>query len=368
MSASPPDEGRGAKPGSGGNARPSASADAADRAAPTEAGPAAAKSREVAPGVHEIFLPLPARPSIINVYLLDCGGGHWALIDTGVSLEPSREALRGALRDLGVDPRSVTHLVATHHHPDHFGASAFLRSETGSRIHFHRLELEIIRAAEAHGSEQILAHCRRHGMPIPAEITRIPTAWEVWAGTFQPALEVDHFIEDGEVLELGCRRLRVVWTPGHAPGHCCLLDLDEQVLFAGDHLLPKITPHVGVYGAGPPNPLGDFLASQQKVAALDVRLVCPAHGPVFQDHRHRVRQILAHHDYRLMEIRDVIRAAPATGFAVAQKAFHWVFSEGGERSHIGAATMETLAHLELLRARGQATVEECDGVVFYRST
>ena len=61
----------------------------ADPAAPGEE-PAPAKTREVAPGVFEIFLPLPSKPTIINVWLVDCGG-PWALIDTGVALQASRD-------------------------------------------------------------------------------------------------------------------------------------------------------------------------------------------------------------------------------------------------------------------------------------
>jgi glyoxylase-like metal-dependent hydrolase (beta-lactamase superfamily II) len=331
------------------------------------AGAPAAKSREVAPGVFELFLPLPSRPTIVNVYLLDCGG-EWALLDTGVALAASREAFGAALGDLGVDPRSIRHLVGTHHHPDHFGASEALRAETGAVVHLHAAELERIEYVLQAPPDDMVHHSRRHGMPIPPGVTEAPKPSDVWAATFRPALAIDRFLADGDVLALGKRRLQVVWTPGHTPGHCCLLDLDARLLFVGDHLLPKITPHVGVYATGPTNPLGDFVASQHKVAALDdVRLVCPAHGPVYRDHRHRAHQLVAHHDYRLRGMLDVIRAAPATAFAVARQAFHWVFEDGADRFHMGAAVMETIAHLQLLAARGQASVEERDGVVFYRA-
>jgi hypothetical protein len=95
-------------------------------------------------------------------------------------------------------------------------------------------------------------------------------------------------------------------------------------------------------------------------------LVCPAHGPVYRDHAHRARQIVAHHEYRMREMHDVIRAEPATAHTVAQQAFSWVFEEGTDRFHRGAAVMETIAHLELLRERGKAAIEEREGVVYYR--
>ncbi|MEW6272524.1 MAG: MBL fold metallo-hydrolase [Thermodesulfobacteriota bacterium] len=323
--------------------------------------------RDVARGVVEVFLPLPSKPTIVNVYLLDCGGGEWALVDTGVALRESREAFLAAIGKIGVEPAAITHLLATHHHPDHFGASRAYRAETGGLIHLHPLELERIAYTLSAGADDMVVHSRRHGMPIPAAgPVNAPRPSEVWAGTFQPATEVQHPVADGEVLAIGRRRLQVVWTPGHTPGHCCYLDLDDRVLFVGDHLLPKITPHVGVYATGPANPLQDFLASQDKVAALEVRLVCPAHGGVFSDHRHRARQIRAHHEVRAREMWDVLQAGPATAYEVARKAFHWVLENPAEnRFQVGAAVMETIAHLELLRGRGVVERREAGEVLQY---
>lgn len=326
-----------------------------------------AKTRTVADGVVEVFLPLPSKPTIINVYLIDCGGGEWALVDTGVALPASRTAFAGALAEIGIEPAAVTHLLATHHHPDHFGASLAYRSEIGGKVHIHPAELERIEYTLSAGSEDMVLHSRRHGIPIPAEPVDAPKPMQVWANTFQPTREVQHRLHDGEVLAIGRRRLQVVWTPGHTPGHCCFLDLDDRVLFVGDHLLPRITPHVGVYATGPENPLADFLASQDKVAALDVRLVCPAHGGVYADHRHRAKQLVAHHEVRAREMWDVLRAAPASAYEVARKVFRWVFENATDRFQAGAAVMETIAHLELLRGRGAVRREDVGGVLQYRA-
>lgn len=330
-------------------------------------GDGGAKTRTIAPGVVEVFLPLPSKPTIINVYLIDCGGGEWALVDTGVALPASRAAFAGALAEIGIEPGAVRYLLGTHHHPDHFGASRAYRSEVGGRVHLHPAELERIDYTLSAGSEDMVRHSRRHGIPLPADVADAPKPMQVWAGTFQPTTEVQHLLRDGEILEIGRRRLQVVWTPGHTPGHCCFLDLDDRVLFVGDHLLPRITPHVGVYATGPENPLADFLESQEKVAALEVGLVCPAHGGVFTDHRHRARQLVAHHEVRAREMWDVLRAGPASAYAVARKVFRWVFENATDRFQAGAAVMETIAHLELLRGRGVVRREEIAGVLEYRA-
>jgi glyoxylase-like metal-dependent hydrolase (beta-lactamase superfamily II) len=130
----------------------------------------------------------------------------------------------------------------------------------------------------------------------------------------------------------------------------------EKVMIVGDHLLPKITPHVGIYpDAAGTNPLGDFLNSQLKVQKFEVELVLPAHGGVYHDHRHRANQLIEHHRYREAEMLDLTRKTPQTAFEVAQQVF------GGEERplfHVMAATFETLAHLEFACFEGRARRSE----------
>jgi len=174
----------------------------------------------------------------------------------------------------------------------------------------------------------------------------------------------DRTIADGDEIPLGGgRMLEVVWTPGHTSGHCCLLLQPDGVLFVGDHLLPKITPHVGIYPNGPENPLGDFLASHEKIQQLDARLVCPAHGGVYEDHRRRARQLIDFHQVRMRTMLELIRR-PLTAYEVALGAFA---ISPDNRFQVMAATSETLAHLELLRLKGKVSRTETDGVVRYKS-
>ena len=78
------------------------------------------------------------------------------------------------------------------------------------------------------------------------------------------------FLNDGDVIAVGDRRFEVIWTPGHAPGHSVIYLRKEKVMIVGDHLLPRITPHVGIYPSGPTNPLSDFIDSQRKVQNFEV--------------------------------------------------------------------------------------------------
>lgn len=325
------------------------------------------KTRLVSDGVWEIFLPLPGKPTIVNVWLVDLGNDEYALIDTGTARENSRKAFQRAVREIGIEPEAITHLLATHHHPDHFGASGSLASDD-VRIHLHPAERTTMNWMSEVTGEQMLTHVRRHGIPVPKDAKNAPKPASVWAEGYKPAATTDHELVDGEVLALGKRRFEVVHTPGHTEGHCCFHELESGMLFVGDHLLPKITPHIGVFAGGPQNPLGDFIASQEKIAARsDVTAVCPAHGGVFADHRHRAHQLIAHHEHRMREMRDYLRKREASAFEVAQHAFKWVFDGDPEvqRFNRGAAVMETIAHLHLLEARGDLHSADRNGIILF---
>src|SRR5437899_11094988 len=103
---------------------------------------------------------------------------------------------------------------------------------------------------------------RRGGPDVPAD-RRLPSPLKYFGKPFAPA-DPDQLLGDEDEILLGDgRTLEVIWTPGHTPGHCCLLLKPERILFVGDHLLPKITPHVGLWPNGPENPLGHFPPSHE---------------------------------------------------------------------------------------------------------
>jgi glyoxylase-like metal-dependent hydrolase (beta-lactamase superfamily II) len=166
------------------------------------------------------------------------------------------------------------------------------------------------------------------------------------------------------VISVGNRKFEVIWTPGHAPGHCVIYLRKEKVMIVGDHLLPKITPHVGLYPDATGDPLGDFINSQQKVQKFDVEHVLPAHGNVYSDHRHRANQLIEHHQYREAEMLDLIRKKPQTAFDVAQQIFA---DEERPIFHVMAATFETLAHLEHAYIEGRAKKMERDGRILFQA-
>ena len=185
-----------------------------------------------------------------------------------------------------------------------------------------------------------------------------------------PALWVfpDTWLEGDHQIPVGARTVDAVHTPGHTPGHYVFAERAEGLLFAGDHVLPTITPSIGFTAPETAQPLGDFLASLVKVRSLPDLRILPAHGPVAPSSHARVDELLRHHDVRL----DLCVKALASGPQTAQQAagqLPWTRHEHAYADldvfNRGMAAMETKAHLELLVARGQVSrTETPDGIVF----
>src|SRR5262249_28336781 len=95
-----------------------------------------------------------------------------------------------------------------------------------------------------------------------------------------PPPEAVRLLEDGGELRLGAHTYAILWTPGHSDYHLCLLR-EDGLLIVGDHILPSITPNIGYYPGGRPDPLGDYYASLTRVRDLSARLVLPGHRQPF---------------------------------------------------------------------------------------
>jgi glyoxylase-like metal-dependent hydrolase (beta-lactamase superfamily II) len=146
--------------------------------------------------------------------------------------------------------------------------------------------------------------------------------------------------------------LRAMWTPGHTPGHLCFYDEQQDVLLTGDHVLPRITPHIGLPPGSEGDPLGDYQASLRTLARYQPAEVLPAHEYRFADLGARIEALLSHHRTRLAEIEHAVVADPGLSTWAVSEALTW--SRGWEQTRGGArqsAVSETWAHLIHLEGR-----------------
>ena len=161
-------------------------------------------------------------------------------------------------------------------------------------------------------------------------------------------------------------------TPGHTRGHVVFADARAGLLFAGDHVLPHITPSIGFQEAPSAEPLREYLQSLSVVRRLpDMRLL-PAHGPVSPSTHSRIDELTDHHAERLRIMADVVAAAPSTGYDVAL-AVGWTRRKRKladlDVMNQMLAICETVYHLDLLVAQDAVVSQTgADGVRWYRLT
>ncbi|MDE8670704.1 MBL fold metallo-hydrolase [Pseudarthrobacter sp. H3Y2-7] len=160
-------------------------------------------------------------------------------------------------------------------------------------------------------------------------------------------------LTEGSLVPAKGLDLRVVTTPGHSPGHICLVDEPHGLIFSGDHVLPRISPHIALELPGPTNPLADYYESLDLIAFEDAMEVCPAHEYRFSGMQRRVAQLIEHNRERSAEVLRVLETnRPETIWDIAR---HLTWSRGWDSLQafsLRLAVSETASHVVYLRSQG----------------
>jgi glyoxylase-like metal-dependent hydrolase (beta-lactamase superfamily II) len=231
----------------------------------------------VADGVYVLPIPRGSREAegFLNLTLvLDDETGN-TLVDTG--LPGQAEAIASALANAGIGVRDVGRIIFTHQDLDHIGSGAALVRQSGARVLAHGVEAPYIE-----GELKPLK-------PTPQMLEQRPQMREILQ-SLEP-VSVDELLEDGERLDLA-GGTRVIFTPGHTPGHTSLYLERSKVLIAGDALTaeegrlngpnPSVTLHTD-----------EAARSVRKLAALDVEtIVCYHGGVVSEDANGQLRRVI----------------------------------------------------------------------------
>ncbi len=294
---------------------------------------------------------MPFELKHVNVYLLRDGDG-FTLIDTGLRTDESRQTLNQKLSALKVPVERINRILITHIHPDHFGLAAELRDGSGAELVIHRLEVSLMEPRYARAEDlvhDVAAWLSKNGVP-PAEAEFVKSA-SMAAREFVSVVEPDTLLEGAERLPIDGSEMEVVWTPGHSPGHCCFYWPARGVLFSGDHLLPKISPNIGLHPQSGADPLDDYIASLERIRRLEVGTVLPAHGDPFRDHRARIGVIVGHHQERKAALVELTRDGAKSGWQLAAGLFQGIMQRNVFQQRL--ALQETLAHCQSLAVEGR---------------
>jgi len=329
---------------------------------------------EIEDGLWRIPLPLPFALRSVNVYLAADGAGGWTLFDSGLGLPADEEALRAGLAEAGVALEDITTLVLTHAHPDHIGLAGMVVAVSGCPVYMLSREAErMYRVWGRYDKESddrvipaLQAMYRAHGLPEDSLASVAPSTRTMRQIVRLPGRQSIVAVADGETLVLGERRHRVIWTPGHSDYHLCLLR-EDGVFFVGDHVLPSITPNIGVYPDARPDPLRDYFESLDRVRKAQARLILPGHGLPFPDLVRRIDELRAHHEERSAKLLEAL-AAYSTGAQAWQLAS--ALFEGRLRGADDQrfALVETLAHLERLCNERVIVQAQKDGAISYSAS
>ena len=322
-------------------------------------------AHEVAPGIHRIPLPLPGDGlKAVNVYAV-ADGDRLVLIDGGWALDQAEELLAAAVAAIGYRLPDIREFLVTHLHRDHYTNAVALRRRHGASVALgegERAGLDAVRTVQVHPD---VARLHEAGA---LEMSRMLAEWHGERDLLNWE-DPDRWLADGVDVPLETRTLRVIATPGHTRGHVVFHDPEHATLFAGDHVLPHITPSIGVELNRPPSPLRDYLTSLELIRALPDARLLPAHGPVTASVHDRIDQLLAHHEERLTATARAVDAGNSTAFEVTQ-ALTWTrrrrrYDELDLFNQI-LAVHETMAHLRVLADRGRLAEATVDGVAHFR--
>jgi glyoxylase-like metal-dependent hydrolase (beta-lactamase superfamily II) len=319
---------------------------------------------QVVAGVHRIPLPLPMDAlRAVNVYVIETSTGL-VLVDGGWAVPESRTLFEQSVKELGYGLADIRRFLVTHMHRDHYTQAYVVGNEVGAPV-----SLGI-------GDKATMDLMHDPALDSDPNVARLVTAGalelaEGWRSMMPEDRSrtddygmPDEWLDRDLAIDLGDRTLDAVATPGHTQGHYVFADPAAGILFAGDHVLPTITPSIGFEPAYVQQPLRDFLDSLAKVRAMPDLMLLPAHGPVAPSSHARIDELVAHHDTRLALCLEAVVGGAATAWEVAGE-LPWT-RRSRRRDELGPfdavmAAFETLAHLELLALRGDLVRTEVSG-------
>lgn len=170
-------------------------------------------------------------------------------------------------------------------------------------------------------------------------------------GRQDTAFAPDRALADGDIVDCGEFRLRAVHTPGHASNHLCYLLEKNKLLFTGDHVMQGST----VVISPPDGDMRVYLASLERLLAIDIAAFAPGHGRLIEAPHDEVRRLIAH---RLKREDKVLRAFERKNPATLDELVAIVYDDVSERMHPVARRS---LHAHLIKLAREDRVRETRG-------
>jgi glyoxylase-like metal-dependent hydrolase (beta-lactamase superfamily II) len=322
---------------------------------PWQTPPPEGEATEVAPGLLWMRLPLPMKLDHVNVYALD-EGDSWTVVDTGFDSRRGR-ALWSKLMQGPLQGKPVSRVVVTHHHPDHIGMAGWLQSEHGAELVTTRTAWLMARMLTLDAQEtpvpETLTFYKDAGMDPHIYEKRAAERPFNFADVVAPLPLGFTRLRQGDRIKMGGRTWDVHIGNGHAPEHATFWSRDDNLVLAGDQILPSISPNIGVYATEPmADPIGEWLEACERLSHLAraEHLVLGGHKLPFTGLPTRMRQLIENHHGALKRLLAHIETPRA-----ASECFPTLFKRSIGEAEYGLALVEAVAHLSHLHQEGLAT-------------
>ena len=327
--------------------------------------------QEVASGVFWLTMPMPGSLSHINLYVLEDTAGWW-IVDTGLSSTAVRDLWRQIFNDYFAS-KPVIGVICTHMHPDHIGQAAMITEHFKCPLYMTSGEYYQARAFSNGGGNSRSGWIgetfyTRAGMPADY-LDQLAKMWESRSSDSMgmPSMPAGfECLRDGQVLTIGEHDWQIQVGSGHSPEHACLYSAALKIMLSGDQILPVITSNVSVHPSEPnANPLKDWMESHNRfLATPDDTFILPAHNLPFYGVRARLRDLIDHHNDRMLAIEEVCEEPQ-----VAKALLPVLFRRKLDPRQMMMALGEAIAHVHLLmhQNRLQRSLAD-DGVYRFTSS
>jgi glyoxylase-like metal-dependent hydrolase (beta-lactamase superfamily II) len=312
--------------------------------------------------VKRIVMPTPYGVGPVNAYLIDAE--PLTLIDAGFQTQESQDILTREIGAAGHEVSEIGRVLITHGHPDHYGLVPWLQEQLGIDVYFPSQELSRMTGKGMRMHFGILL--MRAGMPLELLMKmderrkQDPRPWLNLEGLKR--------VNDGDIFEFEDFHLETHHLPGHSGGHFIYFEPDSRSLFAGDQLLPHVSPNP-LLEPSMEDPserrrsLEDYLDSLDRMKKMDPSIAYPGHGEPIADPVGLIDRTTGHHLERKKEVAKLLTAEGQSPYELAQELYPDVTGYD-----IYLSVSEVVAHLDLVEADGGAVIEDREGVTYYRAT